>query len=178
MNTSVKTLVAAALALGGIAVIRPEPAEAQGYRVFRGGVPVGRVGGFAPRPVFAPRPAFRGGFVGPRYGWGGRPYWGAGYGWGGGYRPYWGPRYYGGYYPNGYYRRGYYGGGAVAAGLIGGFAPRPIAAAASHPYYFGNPHYGAHYSPPYDTPSRCVVERRRFVNRWGRVVTRRIETCY
>jgi hypothetical protein len=188
MNVSVKILTAAALALGGAVALLPEPASAQGYRVFRGGFPGAGPRafagpGFGYRPAFGAGPAFRAGYVGPRYGFGGgyRPaYYGPRYGFGGGYRPYgyygwrggYRPAYYGGYYPYGYYRRGY-SGSAVAAGLIGGLALGSIVSAAANPYY-----YGGYYAPAYYAPSNCVVERRRFVNRWGRVVTRRIETCY
>jgi hypothetical protein len=104
-------------------------------------------------------------------------------GWGGGYGPvYRGPRY-GGYYRHGYpsrygypygYRRGSYGGGAVAAGLIGGLALGAIASAAANPYP-----YPGYYRPAYYAPaSTCFTERRRIVNRYGRVVVRRVQTCY
>jgi hypothetical protein len=88
---------------------------------------------------------------------------------------YYGRRYYGGYPAYGYRRGyGYYNGGAVAAGLVGGLALGAIAGAASNPYYYG-PGY---YRPAYYAPGRCVVERRRVVNRYGRVVFQRIRTCY
>ena len=171
MSLSVKTLTAAVLALGGAVILHPEAASAQGYDLFRNGV---RVTGPSVVPY---RPAFRSGFGGAGYGWGGgyRPaYYGYGYRspyYGGGYyRPaYYGSRYYGGYYPYGYYRRGYDGGGAVAAGLIGGLALGAIASAATSPYY-----YGGSYAPA----QTCYTERRRVVNRYGRVGIQRIQTCY
>ena len=178
MSLSMKTLMAAALALGGAVVLQPEPASAQqGYHLYRNGV---RVTG----PAYVPyRQGFRAGYGGPRYGFRGgyRPaFYGQGYGYRPGfyaprygYRPaYYGGRYYGGYYPYRSYRRGF-NGGAVAAGLIGGLALGAIASAAN-PYY-----YGGYYSPAYYAPARtCYVERRRFVNRYGRVGIRRVQTCY
>ena len=91
-------------------------------------------------------------------------------------QPRWG-RYQGdGYTPHGlrqrYYASRYYG-GAVAAGVIGGPALGAIASAASNPYY--GPGYCR---PAYYAPPRCVFERRRVVNAYGRVVVRRIRTCY
>ncbi len=169
MSLSVKTLVAAALALGGAVFLQPEPASAQGYHLYRNGV---RVTGPAVVPY---RPAFRAGYGAPRYGWRGgyRPaYYGYGYR-SPYYRPayyrprYYGPRYYGGYYPYGYYRRSY-DGGALAAGLIGGLALGAIANAATAPYY----------RPAYAPARRCYTERRRVVNRYGRVGVQRVQTCY
>jgi hypothetical protein len=169
MSLSVKTLMAAALALGGAVVLQPEPASAQqGYHLYRNGV---RAAG----PVYFPsRQGFRAGYGGFRGGYN-RAYYGRGYGYRPGfYRPRYGyrPAYYGGYYPYRSYRRGF-NGGAVAAGLIGGLALGAIASAAN-PYY-----YGGYYSPAYYAPARtCYVERRRFVNRYGRVGIRRVQTCY
>jgi len=71
------------------------------------------------------------------------------------------------------HRGGWDRGGAVAAGLIGGLALGAIASAAANPYY--GP---AYYRPAYYAPPRCVFERRRVVNPYGRVVVRRIRTCY
>jgi hypothetical protein len=187
-SLSLKTLTAAALALGGTVVLQPAPASAQvttAPRVFYRGVPVGGVG--VARPAFGVRPVargfygpgygggWRGGYYGPRYGGGWRGgYYGPRYGggWRGGY---YGPRYGWGYpYRYGYYR-GYDGGGAVAAGLIGGLALGAIASAAANPYYYPSPYY----RPAYYEPSRtCFTERRRIVNRYGRVVVRRVQTCY
>jgi len=110
-----------------------------------------------------------------------QPYWGHRHyhaGWG--YRPsygyapraYFGPRYYGYRYGYPYYRR-HSAGGALAAGLIGGLALGAIASAAANPYYAP-----AYYRPVAYAPRRCFIERRRFVNPYGRVVVRRIETCY
>jgi len=167
MSLSVKTMMAAALAFGGAMTLQPEPASAQqGYHLFRNGV---RVSG----PAYVPyrqgfrsayRPAYYGGGYGYRSGFYGPRY---------GYRPaYYGSRYYGGYYPYGYRRS--YNGGAVAAGLIGGLALGAIASAATSPYY-----YGGYYSPAYYAPAQtCYIERRRFVDRYGRVGTRRVQTCY
>ncbi len=162
MRASLKTLISAALVFGGAAIFQPSDASAQPYPRFRPAVGAH----FGPRPAFRPvgyrRAAFYGhrrGFYGPRYG----------------YRPYYGYRRYG--YPYGYYRRGYgYGGGAIAAGLIGGLALGSIASAAANPYYYGWPGY---YRPAYYSyGGNCVVERRRIVNRYGRVAIQRIETCY
>ena len=59
------------------------------------------------------------------------------------------------------------------AGLIGGLALGAITSAAANPYYYGG------YSPAYYSPARtCYVERRRIVNRYGRVGIRRVQTCY
>ena len=177
MRFSLKTLTAAALAFGGVVAFQPEPASAQ---------PANSpywYGGYA--GSFGYRPAVGGGYYGNRYGayggYGGgygyrRAYYGGGYRpYYGGYRPYYGYRgaYYGGGYP--YYRRGWDGGGAVAAGLIGGLALGTVAAAATNPYYYGTGyHRPAYYAPA----SSCVTERRRIVNRYGRVVVRRVQTCY
>ena len=82
--------------------------------------------------------------------WGGG--WGRGYGYGYGYRP-------------------YYGGGAVAAGLVGGLA---LGALAARPAYgYG---YGAY--APVEYGGECFIERRRTVDPWGRVIVRRVRTCY
>jgi hypothetical protein len=180
-SLSLKTLTAAALALGGTVVLQPAPASAQvttAPRVFYRGVPIGGVG--VARPAFGVRPVARGFYGGPRYGWGGgwrRGYYGPRYGWGGGWRGgYYGPGYGGWGYPYRYgYYRGYDGGGAVAAGLIGGLALGAIASAAANPYYYPSPYY----RPAYYQPSRtCFTERRRIVNRYGRAVVRRVQTCY
>jgi len=184
MSVSVKTLSAAILIFGGAMGLQSAPASAQiyqgvpvfdgGYLRYRAGPPIGS--GFA-APTVNYRPAVAGGWSGPRYGWGGGPYgpgyYGARSGWGGGYyRPaFYGPRYgyHGGYYPYRYYRRGWDGGGAVAAGLIGGLALGSIISAANNPYY---------YRPTYYRPTNCFVERRRVVNRYGKVIVRRVQTCY
>ncbi|MET0528158.1 MAG: hypothetical protein ABW003_07415 [Microvirga sp.] len=158
MRTSLKTLLAAALVFGGVAALEPTNASAQpgwGPRAPEGDTYAPRYGGRA--YGYGPPDAYRG------------------YRGGYGYRPaYYGRRYYGGspYYG---YRRGYYNGGAVAAGVVGGLALGAIAGAASNPYYYGS---GRAYRPAYYAPGRCVVERRRVVNRYGRVVFQRIQTCY
>jgi hypothetical protein len=124
------------------------------------------VGAMAVQPVPAeaqPRwgPYYRGGHgFAPRAYYGPRNY--------PGYR--YGPRYYGN--PYGYYRRPNYG-GAVAAGVVGGLALGAIAGAAANPYY--GPVYDR---PVYYAPPGCVFERRRVVNPYGRVVIRRVQTCY
>jgi len=102
-----------------------------------------------------------------------QPRWGPYYRGGYGYAPraYYGPRVYRGY-RYGYYRRPYYG-GAVAAGIVGGLALGAIAVAAANPY-----HGPGYYAPAYYPPPRCVFERRRVVNPYGRVVVRRIRVCY
>jgi hypothetical protein len=159
MSMSFKSLTVAAVAFGAVA-IQPDPASAQRYRYGA----VQRVS-YGPNVYYRPvgvrsyAPRYYGGYrsanYGPRY-----------YG---GYRSaYYGPRYYGGY-PYRYYRRGY-NGGAVAAGLIGGLALGAIASAAANPYY---------YRPAYYAPTTtCFTERRRIVNRYGRVTVRRVQTCY
>jgi hypothetical protein len=161
MRTSLKTLLAAALVFGGVAALETTAASAQphwGPRAPEGDTYAPRFGGRAYGPP---------GAYAPRY-YGRRAY---------GYRPaYYGRRYYGGGYPYRYgYRRGYNNGGAVAAGVVGGLALGAIAGAASNPYYYG---YGRNYRPAYYAPGRCVVERRRVVNRYGRVVFQRVRTCY
>lgn len=80
----------------------------------------------------------------------------------------WGPRY--GY---GYGYRPYYGGGAVAAGLVGGLA---LGALATRPY--GYPYYGAYAPAGYYGGGECFIERRRTIDPWGRVIIRRVRTCY
>lgn len=192
MTLSIRTLTVAVLGLGSAVAFQPAPAEAQvyygqpinqgGYIRYLPGAPVGAGAGFN-RPVVQPRgfgpgvgrvPYYRpvaGGYRGPVYGPRWRSgYYGHGY-YGRGYYPY--RRYYGGYYPYGYYRRGYYDGGAVAAGLFGGLALGAIASAVNQPYYY--PGYRQAYYPAYN---RCFFERRRVVARNGRVVVRRVRTCY
>ncbi|HEV2565286.1 MAG TPA: hypothetical protein VGU19_09395 [Microvirga sp.] len=150
-----RTLMAAGFALAGAITLQTAPAEAQrGWGRYQGDY-------YAPHGLrqryYAPR--YYGGarsvYYGPRryYGYGPRRYYGYGY-------------------PYGYYRRPNYG-GAVAAGVIGGLALGAIASAAANPYY--GPGY---YRPAYYAPPRCVFERRRVVNPYGRVVVRRIRTCY
>ena len=88
----------------------------------------------------------------------------------------WGPRY-GGYH-YGYRHRPYYGGGgAVAAGLIGGLA---IGALAARPAYGYAPvgYYGGYAPVAYGYGGECFVERRRTIDPWGRVIVRKIRTCY
>ncbi|SCY48080.1 hypothetical protein [Microvirga guangxiensis] len=168
MRSLFKTFMAAALLLGGAAAIEPSPASAQ----------VGPER-YSPSPRARPAPAIRRDFQRPRYdaprsyrrAYYGRPYRSAYYG-RRAYRPaYYGRRYYGGY-PYGYYRRGY-GGGAVVAGLIGGLTLGALAS----PYYAA-PYYGpGYYRPAYYAP-RCVLERRRVINRYGRPIWRRVQVCY
>jgi hypothetical protein len=184
MRWSLKTLMAAALALGGAVAMQAEPASAQPRWQHRGaplagpGV-VSRYGG-GYRPVyFGSRydrgmsryyQGYRSAYEGPRsYGGYRSAYYGPRYY--GGYRSaYYGPRYYRGY-PYRYYRRS--NGGAVAAGLIGGLALGAITSAVANPYYY------PYYAPAYYRPARtCFTERRRIVNRYGRVVVRRVQTCY
>jgi hypothetical protein len=84
--------------------------------------------------------------------------WGRGYGYGHGYRP-------------------YYGGGAVAAGLVGGLA---LGALAARPAYGYAPvgYYGGYAPVGYGYGGECFIERRRTVDPWGRVIVRRVRTCY
>ncbi len=93
--------------------------------------------------------------------------------------------FYGGYRPafHGYrphaYHRPYYRrnntGAAVAAGLIGGLA---IGALATAPYRYSYPvSYGGYYGASYYDAPTCYSVRRRFVDAWGRVVTRRTDVC-
>jgi hypothetical protein len=152
MGVSFKTLIAAGLTFLGAMAVQPAPVEAQPRwgPYYRGGY------GYAPRSYYGPRyyRGYRSAYYGPRryYGYGPR-------------------RYYGYDYPYRYYRRS--NGGAVVAGLIGGLALGAIASAAANPYY--GP---AYYRPAYYAPPRCVFERRRVVNPYGRVVVRRIRICY
>ena len=151
MAASFKFLTVAGLAFAGALVLQPAPAEAQrGWGRYEG-------------DFYAPH-GLRQRYYAPRY-YGGARYYGP-------RRYYGGSRYYGYGYPYGYYRRPNYG-GAVAAGVIGGLALGAIAGAAANPYY--GPGY---YAPAYYPPPRCVFERRRVVNPYGRVVVRRIRTCY
>jgi hypothetical protein len=155
MGVSFKTWMAAGLVLVGAVAVQPVPAEAQPrWGRYQGD-------GYAPHGL-------RQRYYAPRY-------------YGGARSAYYGPRRYYGYgprrsyrygYPYGYYRRPNYG-GAVAAGVIGGLALGAIASAAANPYY--GPGY---YRPAYYAPPRCAFERRRVVNPYGRVVVRRIRTCY
>jgi hypothetical protein len=173
MRLSFKTLLAAALFLGGAAAIQPNPASAQP----RWDRPSINRSAIRPPAYRVRSPVYRGrAYYGPRFYRGAR-YYGPRYyrGYRGYYRPaYYGRRYYGGY-PYRYYRRGNRG-GAVVAGLIGGLALGTIASAAANPYYY-SPAYYPYYRPAYFGP-RCVLERRRVVNRYGRLVWRRIEVCY
>jgi len=164
MRVSFKILMAAALFVGGAAAIQPSPASAQPRWH----------GATIDRPAF-PSPVYRGrAYYGPRYYRSAR-YYGPGYYRYGGYRPaYYGRRYYGYPYRH-YYRRGH-DGGAVVAGLIGGLALGTIAGAVTSPFYYGPASY-PYYRPVYYGP-RCVLEHRRVVNRYGRLVWRRIEVCY
>ncbi len=164
MRISLKTLLAAALVFGGVTVLETTDASAQrgwGPRAPEGDTYAPRYGGRAYGPPPGAYYRYRGGY---------------GYRGGYSYRPaYYGRRYYGGYPYYGYRRGyGYYNGGAVAAGVVGGLALGAIAGAASNPYYYG-PGY---YRPAYYAPGHCVVERRRVVNRYGRVVFQRVQTCY
>lgn len=167
MGISFKTLMAAGLAFLGVMAAQPAPAEAQPrWNRYQGDY-------YAPHGL---RQRFHGsGFYGgPRSVYYGPRYYGPrrAYGYGPRYYGY-GPRYYGRRYgyPYRYDRRPY--GGAVAAGLIGGLALGAIAGAAANPYYV--PVYDR---PAYYVPRRCFVERRRVVNAYGRVVVRRVRTCY
>jgi hypothetical protein len=75
------------------------------------------------------------------------------------------------------WRGGYgWGGPAVAAGVLGGLAVG--GALAARPYYYGAPYgyYGAYGPAGYG--GECVIERRRTVDPWGRVIVRRVRTCY
>jgi len=157
MRVSFKILTAAALLLSSAAAIQPGPASAQ-PRWHRATIdrPAVHSRVYRGGAYYGPRPYRGARFYGPRYR---------------GYRPaYFGRRHYYGRYP--YYYRRSYGGGAVVAGLIGGLALGTLA----NPYYFG-PAYSPYYRPAYFGP-RCVLERRRVVNRYGRRVWRRIEVCY
>jgi len=167
MRLPFKVLMAAALFLGGAAAFEPSPASAQ-PRWERAVTPrhALRAPVYRERAIAGPRRFSQGArYYGPQ-----SRYYGPRYG---GYRPaYYGRRYYRGY-PYRYYRRGY-DGGAVVAGLLGGLALGAIAS----PYYYG---YGPAYYPSYQPAyfgSYCVLERRRVVNRYGRLVWRRVQVCY
>lgn len=198
MNRKFKTLAATAFLSAGAIVVQSLPAEAQSrgaaYRV----VPVGtnRVIGYIPRAPVAYRPALAARRAASPY-----------FGLRGGYRPAVYSPYRYGYYPTryrsyprygyGYYRRGYSTGGALAAGLIGGLALGALTSpyVYSPAYYPGYDGYGASYYPSssYGYPSSypyygasyygapavtCFFERRRVVDRFGRLVWRRAQVCY
>ena len=102
--------------------------------------------------------------------------------WGGGWRHHGGWRHGGfhhagwchGGFHHGYrhYHRPHFGGGAVAAGLVGGLALGALAASPAYGYGYG-------YAPvAYGYGGECFVERRRSIDPWGRVVVRKIRTCY
>ena len=79
--------------------------------------------------------------------------------------------------------RGHRGGGAVAAGIIGGLAAGALIGAATNAYaapsYGYAPSYSYGYAPvAYDYGGECIIERRRTVDPWGRVIVRRVRTCY
>jgi hypothetical protein len=145
----------AVLAFGGALATIPAPVEAQVYyRGWGGGYPAygyGHPWGYGRPWGYGYRPAYGYGYAPAyRYGYYGRPYYGYGYG-----------------YP--YYRRRHNYGGAVAAGLVGGLALGALAAQAARPAYVY----------PVRTRYRdCSIERRRVVTRGGRVVVRRVRTCY
>lgn len=160
MRISLKTLVAAALLFGSAAALQPSPVAAETDRDY-----------YFDRYRSA-RPYHGGYYRGPAYRsayYGRRPYYARrGY-----YRPaYYGYRRYGGRPYRYYYRRGY-DGGAAAVGLIGGLALGTIAGAVTGPFYYGPRYYRLAYYAP-----RCVLERRRVINRYGRRVWRRVEVCY
>lgn len=164
MGISLKTLFAAALLLGGAVALQPSSASAQtGERDYY--FPSrDRAASIDRNRAYRPYArSYRGArYYRPRY-YAGRRY----------YRPaYYGYRRYG-YNPYPYYYRRGYDGGAVVAGLIGGLTLGTIAGAVTNPYYYG-PGY---YRPAYFAP-RCVIERRRVVNRYGRRVWQRIQVCY
>lgn len=77
------------------------------------------------------------------------------------------------------WRGGYgWGGPAVAAGVVGGLA---LGALAARPYYYGAPYgyYGGYAPVGYGYGGgECFIERRRTVDPWGRVIVRRVRTCY
>jgi hypothetical protein len=84
------------------------------------------------------------------------------------------------------YRPHYGGGGAVAAGLIGGLALGALAARPAYGYapvgYYGGyapvGYYGGYAPVGYGYGGECFVERRRSIDPWGRMVVRKIRTCY
>ncbi|WP_445502752.1 hypothetical protein [Microvirga sp. G4-2] len=166
MRASFKTLLAAVLIFGSAAAIQPSTVSAQtGERDYYFSSPRHRAAQYYGNRYYGNRyyGGYRRAYFGPRY-----------YGYRHAYYPrrygYYGPRY--GYYRypyRHYYRRGY-GGGAVVAGLIGGLTLGALA----NPYYGYGP---AYYRPAYYGP-RCVIERRRVINRYGHYVRRRVEVCY
>jgi hypothetical protein len=180
MRASFKTLMAAVLIFGGTAAAELSTASAQStsHPVLAGRTEAYaqyRRARFSHRASFAPhRYGYRrAAYYGPRYSYRRAAY----------YRPrysyrraaYYSPRY--GYYRRypyrHYYRRGFDRGGAVVAGLIGGLALGTLA----NPFYYSPAYYPSYYRPVYYGP-RCVIERRRIVNRYGRYVRRRVEVCY
>jgi hypothetical protein len=85
-------------------------------------------------------------------------------------------------YGYGYRHRAYrphYGGGAVAAGLLGGLALGALAARPAYGYGYAPVGYYGGYAPVgYGYGGECFVERRRSIDPWGRMVVRKIRTCY
>ena len=73
-------------------------------------------------------------------------------------------------------------GGAVAAGLIGGLALGALASTPAYSYpAYSYPAYpasqpGYYRTQVYPAPS-CYTESRRYVDEWGRRVTRRTQVC-
>jgi hypothetical protein len=180
MRASFKTLMAAALIFGGTAAAELSTASAQstsrqiltgqtgvyaqyrGERFYRGSFAPRRDGSYRRAAYFGPRYGYRrAAYFGPRYSYRRAAYYSPRYGY---YRRY--PYRY-------YHRRGFDGGGAVVAGLIGGLALGTLA----NPYYYSPAYYPSYYRPAYYAP-RCVIERRRVVNRYGRYVWRRVQVCY
>lgn len=203
------TRTAKAFSLKGLAVVAcaltafsgmtiPTPSEAQVYR----GRPAHMAPGWAGRPGFVPRAAYRPAFRGYRAAYGYRPVY-RGYRPAyrpvyGGYRPAYGYRpwraaYRPAYYP---YRPAYYGGYGYRSAYYGG-------------YGYGYP-YGGYYRSydgggavvagligglalgaiasaaarpayrpaTYRSYNNCFFERRRVVTRSGNAVIRRVRTCY
>jgi hypothetical protein len=73
-------------------------------------------------------------------------------------------------------------GGAVAAGVIGGLALGALASSPAYSYpAYSYPAYpvsspGYYGAPAYTAPS-CYTTTRRYVDEWGRRVTRRTQVC-
>ena len=79
---------------------------------------------------------------------------------------------------------GHWGGGGHGGGGWGGFGPGfvgglALGAVAGSPYYYGGPYaydyYGGDYA--YGYGGDCYIQRRVFINHWGRRIVRHVRVC-